>query len=310
MELIRGLHNLRERHRGCVVTVGTFDGVHRGHQALIERTRMHANRVGLPLTVLTFEPTAREFFAPDQAPPRISTLRDKLAALAACGVDRLIIARFDRRFAEQSAQAFLEDVLVARLGVRAIVVGDDMHFGKKRAGDLRYLMSRADEFGLAVDGMDTLMLDGERCSSTAVRDALAKGELPRVERLLGRRYTLSGRVRRGLQLGRSLGMPTANLPMRRRMALSKGVYAVRARSAEYEGSGVASFGHRPTLGLSAAQPLLEAHLFEPPGDLYGRLLEVEFRAWLRPELKFDSLDALAAQMQHDAADARTHLQTA
>lgn len=305
MELIRGLHNLRERHRGCVVTVGTFDGVHRGHQVLIDRTRSHSKRVGLPLTVLTFEPTAREFFAPEQAPPRISTLRDKLAALESYGVDRLIIARFDRRFAEQSAQAFLEDVLIGRLGVRAIVVGDDMHFGKKRAGDLRYLMSRSDEFGLVVDGMQTVIVSGERCSSTAVRDALGKGDLPGAECLLGRPYVISGRVRRGLQLGRKLGMPTANLPLRKRMALARGVYAVVARCDGNEWPGVASFGHRPTLGLS--EDLLETHLFEPPGELYGRLLQVEFRAWLRPELKFESLDALAAQMQRDAADARAHL---
>jgi riboflavin kinase/FMN adenylyltransferase len=305
MELIRGLHNLRERHRGSVVTIGTFDGVHRGHQALIARARSHADRLGLPLTVMTFEPNAREYFAPEKAPPRVLTLRDKLSALGRYGVDRVLLARFDRRLAEQSAQSFLEDLLVAKLGMRAMVVGDDAHFGKKRSGDVQYLMSRADELGFTVDSMGTLRVEEERCSSTLLRDALAEGDLSRAERLLGRPYTLSGRVRRGLQLGRQLGMPTANLPLRRRMALRQGVYAVRARCDSQQWPGVASFGHRPTLGLSEC--LLETHVLGEPGDLYGRLLEVEFRAFLRPELKFDSLDDLAAQMQRDAEDARERL---
>lgn len=306
MELILGLHNLHDRHRGCALTMGKFDGVHLGHQALLQRTRQHASAMGLPATVLTFDPSPREFFAPQDAPPRVLTLRDKLAALAHQGVDRVVSVRFGARLAEFSPARFLEQILVGNLGARAMIVGDDARFGRQRSGDTGYLRSREQEFGYVTSEVGTVMAGcGERCSSSGVRDALERGDFARVQRLLGRAYQIAGRVRRGLQLGRKLDMPTANIAIHRRLALPMGVYAVSGRFGGRQMQGVASLGVRPTLGLT--QCLLETHLFGEPGELYGQMLAVEFHSFLRPELRFDSLDALKQQMHADAAEARQRL---
>lgn len=302
IELVRGLHNLRERHRGCVMTVGKFDGVHRGHQALLRQTSEHARRLGVPATVLSFDPSPREFFAPNKAPPRISTLRDKLLALQRCGIERLVLARFNQRMARIPPADFLEDILLRRLGARLLVVGDDLRFGRNRAGDIQYLLSRATELDYAVVAVDTVQVEGDRCSSSAVREALAGCDFPRSERLLGHPYIVTGRVRRGLQLGRTLDMPTANISIRKRLAVPLGVYAVVGHCEGRSWPGVASLGVRPTLGLT--QCLLETHLFDTSVDLYGRVLEVEFRHYLRPELRFGSLETLKQQMHADASDAR------
>lgn len=305
MELIRNLLKLQPRERGCAVTVGKFDGVHLGHQALLAATREHAARAGLQTTVLTFDPSPREFFCPEEPSPRVCTLRDKLVALSRYGVDRLILARFDAAVAGIPPQEFIEDILVKRIGARAIIVGDDTRFGRKRAGDIHLIQSMAPQLGYVAAAVGTVSVDGERCSSSAVRAALSAGDFVHTERLLGRPYVVSGRVRRGLQLGRQLDMPTANIPIHKRLALPLGVYAVIGRCESRSWTGVASLGVRPTLGLT--QCLLETHLFGDPGDLYGRLLEVEFRSFLRPELKFDSLDELKKQMHADAAEARRRL---
>jgi riboflavin kinase / FMN adenylyltransferase len=308
MELIRGLHNLRERHRGCVLSIGNFDGFHRGHQALVARLREHAGRLGLPAVVQVFEPTPREFFGAGQAPGRIATFRDKLVQLAGAGVARVLCVRFDRRLAEVSAGDYVEQVLVDRLGVKAVVVGDDFRFGAGRGGDLGLLQRLGARHGFVAEGLGTVAVAGERVSSTAVRAALAQADLARAGRLLGRPYALCGRVRRGLQLGRSLGMPTINVVLRRQPALRLGVYVVRAQCGARNWDGVANLGVRPTLGAAAdGACLLEAHLFGDPGTLYGQLVEVEFRKFLRPEQRFDSLDALAAQMQKDGAEAKAWL---
>lgn len=308
MELIRGLHNLRDRHHGCVLSIGNFDGFHRGHQALVSRLRQQAERQRLPAVVQVFEPTPREFFAPDRAPGRIATFRDKLKHLEQAGVNRVLCVRFNRRFAAMPAEQFVEEVLVGKLGVKAIVVGDDFRFGAERGGHLALLQRLGAQGGFTAEALGTVEVEGERVSSTAVREALAVPDLERAARLLGRPYTLSGRVRRGLRLGRKLGMPTVNLPMKRRPALHMGVYAVRARVAGQVWDGVASLGVRPTLERSAC--LLETHLFGEPGELYGAAVEVEFRKFLRAEQRFESLDALAAQMQRDGAEAKTWLRTA
>lgn len=308
MELIRGLDNLRQRHRGCVLTIGNFDGVHRGHQALIARTRELAAERGVPAAVLTFEPTPREHFAPDSAPPRVTTFRSKLAALAATGLDRVIVARFSGALSRQTPEAFIDELLVGRFGLRAIVVGDDFRYGRRREGTVELLRARARRHGFQVEAVDSVIVEGERCSSTALREALAVPDLARAQRLLGRPYSIRGRVRAGLRLGRELGMPTANIHFRRPLALRQGVWAVRAACEGRRWDGVASLGVRPTLGLTRC--LLETHLFGAPGSLYGRELEVEFCTWLRPELRFDSLDELAARMQQDAARARELLGTA
>lgn len=304
MELIRGLHNLASRHRGCVVSIGNFDGLHRGHQALVARLRELSQRHGVPSVVMIFEPTPREFFAPDTAPPRIAGFRGKLRLLQRCGVDRVLLVRFDRRVASLPAEEFVRKILMHGLGVKAVVVGDDFRFGHKRGGDVELLRRMGGEGGFEVEGVGSVTVDGQRCSSTAVRAALSRPDLDQAGLLLGRRYRAVGRVRRGLQLGRKLGMPTANLMLRRGTALAHGVYAVKAYwpGCPEGAPAVASVGVRPTLGMTAC--LLETHVFGEPVALYGVELEVEFWRHLRPQLKFDSLDALAAQMQADGAEAK------
>lgn len=304
MELIRGLHNLKPRHRGCVLSIGNYDGVHRGHQALLERLRQQSARLGLPATVVVFEPTPREYFLPAEAPPRVLTLRDKLAALAAQGVDRALIIRFDARLAALTGLQFVQQVIVDGLAARSVVVGDDFRFGARRSGDFALLQALGAEHGFVAEQLGTLEVEGGRCSSTALRRLLADARLDEAAQLLGRRYRICGPVRHGLKLGRQLDMPTANIALRRTPPLPLGVYAVRARVAgqDRHWTGVASLGVRPTLGLTRC--LLETYLFGEPGDIYGRLLEVEFHRYLRPELRFDSLDTLKQQMHRDADDAR------
>jgi len=308
MELIRGLHNLAPRHRGCVVSIGNFDGLHLGHQALISRLLALSRQYGVPSTVMVFEPTPREFFAPDSAPPRISGFRGKMRLLQRAGVDRVLLLRFDQRLANLDAVDFVQRIVVDGLGARAVVVGDDFRFGHKRGGDVALLQRMGAQAGFSVDGPGCVMLDGLRCSSTAVREALALPDLARADQLLGRRYRVFGRVRRGLQLGRKLGMPTANLMMRHNPALAHGIYAVKAYWPERpQGApGVASLGVRPTLGITAC--LLETHIFGGPLALYGVEMEIELWRYQRPQLRFDSLEALAAQMQADGEEARSFFQ--
>jgi riboflavin kinase/FMN adenylyltransferase len=309
MELIRGLHNLAPRHRGSVVSIGNFDGLHRGHQALIERLHALSAQHGLPSTVLMFEPMPREYFAGDAAPPRIDSLRSKLRGLEALGIDRVLCLRFDARLAAMSGEDFIRRVLLDGLDTRAVIVGDDFRYGYKRSGDLALLQKIGAAEGFTAEGLGTVALAGERFSSTALRSALTAPDLARAAKLLGRRYRMRGRVRHGLKLGRTLDMPTANLTVHHRAALAHGVYAVRAYWPERpEGvDGVASIGVRPTLAESAC--LLETHLFDFSGLLYGLELEIEFHQFLRPQVKFDSLDALKMQMQVDGAQARAVLET-
>ncbi len=307
MELVRGLHGLRASHKGCVLTIGNFDGVHMGHQALIARTRELAAKHQVPSAVMVFEPTPREYFARDQAPRRLADFRGKLRLIERTGIDRLICARFGRSLSAMTPDEFVRGLLVQRLGVKAVVVGDDFRFGAKRAGDFALLRKLGEELGFAAEGVESVCVENLRCSSTALREALAVPDLELAAKLLGRPYSMIGRVRRGLRLGRRLGMPTANIGVRRPPALRHGIYAVRARSGKRDWRGVANIGVRPTLAES--QCLLEAHLFGARGedmDLYGCELEVEFSAFLRPEERFDSLDALAAQMQVDARKARDY----
>jgi riboflavin kinase/FMN adenylyltransferase len=304
MDIVHGHHNLRARHRGCVLTVGNFDGVHRGHQALLKQARERAAELKLPLAVLTFEPTPREFFDPQNAPARVLTFRSRVGLLKEQGVDTLLLQNFDHRFAAITAQQFVEQLLVEKLGIRAIIVGDDFRFGAKRVGDLALLQKLGQQHGFTTDRLDTIAVQGVRCSSTALRESLAQADLKRVADILGRRYALRGHVRRGLQLGRTLGMPTTNIYFHRPLAIKQGIYAVRAVVKDQIWDGVASLGVRPTLGFTRC--LLETHLFGEPGELYGQVMDVEFHHYLRAELKFDSLDALSVQMQRDASDARAY----
>jgi len=284
------------------LTIGNFDGVHLGHQAMLARLREAAGGTGLPACAMTFEPHPREFFAPDRAPPRLTSLRRKLELLAAEGIERAYVCRFDYRFAQITPEVFIERTLVRGLGIRYLLVGDDFRFGARRAGDFSLLRRHADAYGYTVDAMASVMLEGERVSSTAVREALAAGDLPRAERLLGRPYSLTGRVVRGDGLGRKLGCPTANVSVSH--APLTGIFAVEVRGAADEVvEGVASLGVRPTVKVNAA-PVLEVHLLDCNVDLYGRRLRVDFLHKFRDEEKFADLDALTRQIAKDVDDAR------
>jgi riboflavin kinase/FMN adenylyltransferase len=292
--------SLQPNRSRCALTIGNFDGVHRGHRALIERVTAKARELTLPSCVLTFEPHPREFFAGDRAPARLTRLRDKLELLAAAGVDRTHIARFDSRFAALDAERFIDQVLKKGLGVQWLLVGRDFRFGARRAGDFSSLRDK----GFALEAMPDVQFEGSRISSSAIRDALAAGDFALAERLLGHPYTLSGRVAHGAKLGRELGFPTANIVLRHPPPLS-GIYVVDAGE---RGPGVASVGRRPTVNPVEA-PLLEVHLFRETRDLYGEHLRVRFHKKLRDERKYDDLATLREAIARDAAQAREYFAT-
>jgi riboflavin kinase/FMN adenylyltransferase len=303
MELVRGIHNLRPRHRGCAATIGNFDGVHLGHRHMIATLRERATALGVPAVVVTFEPTPREHFEGAAAPSRLSRLREKLAALEACGVERVVVLRFDERMRGLGATEFVDRLLVEGLGVRHLVVGHDFHFARRREGSVATLRSAGGVHGFTVEEVRQFLVAGERVSSSLVREALNRGDLARATRLLGRPYRMAGRVRLGRKLGRQLGFPTANLALQRKVVPLWGIFAVRASGAGLvDHPAVASLGTRPT--VNGTDPLLEVHLFDWDGSLYGRYLDVDFIERLRDEQKFESLDALVAQMHRDAAAAR------
>lgn len=295
-------HGSSQRARGrCALTIGNFDGVHRGHRALIDRVTARAAELDLTSCVLTFEPHPREFLAPEAAPARLSRLRDKLELLAAAGVQHVHVARFNARFAALSGQRFIEEVLVRLLGTRWLLVGRDFRFGERRAGDYALLEAAAPRHGFELESMPDVLLDGARVSSSAVRAALKAGDLRRAERLLGHPYAISGRVAHGAKLGRALGFPTANIVLRRAPPLA-GIFAV---DVDGLGRGVASVGRRPTVN-PVPVPLLEVHLFDHDRELYGRQLRVRFLEKLRDEEKYDGLEALKQAIARDAARAREY----
>lgn len=305
MQLVRGLHNLRPRHRGCVATIGNFDGVHRGHQAILARLRERAAELGLPSCVVIFEPQPREFFAPDKAPARLTRLREKLCLLEQQGIDQVLCLAFNRRLRELSAAEFVHAVLVEGLAVRHLEVGDDFRFGCDRAGDFDFLLraGAAEEF--SVEAATTIEVDGQRVSSTRLREVLARGDLQAAQALLGRPFSLTGRIVHGQKLGRQLGAPTANVQLKRRSTPLSGVYMV---SLVLDGSphpGVANIGMRPSV-RSDGQPHLEVHLLDLQADLYGRRVQVVFHHKLRDEQRFASLEALKAAISADIAAARDY----
>ena len=307
MELIRGRHNLRPHHRGCAVTIGAFDGVHLGHQSVLSHLRQQAVSLEVPTTVVTFEPLPREYLRPLEAPPRITTLRDKWPLLAECGVDRVLCLPFNESLRQLSAREFVEEVFVSGLGVRYLAFGDDFRFGNRREGDLDYVRALADEFGYAVAPTPTLGLGGDRVSSTRIRAALAEADFQLAAQLLGRPFELAGRVLHGQKLGRQLDAPTANIALHRIRSPLQGVYAVRVSGGGLEEApGVANVGVKPTIGESL-EATLEVHVLEGSPDLYGERLTVRFRHKLRDEQKFPSLDALKAGIAADKANARTWL---
>jgi riboflavin kinase/FMN adenylyltransferase len=286
------------------LTIGNFDGVHKGHQAMLARLAAAARDRGLAATVLTFEPHPRELFAPQSAPTRLTSLREKLELLAAHGVDRVHVQRFSQAFAALAPAAFVERALVGRLRARWVLVGDDFRFGAKRAGDFAFLAEAAARHGFALEAMPTVAIGAVRVSSSAVRDALARGELDRAQSLLGRPYSISGRVVHGDKLGRALGFATANVQLKHNRPPLGGIFAVRVHGiGAAPRDGVASLGVRPTV-RAGGKAVLEVHLFDFTGDLYGAHLRVEFLAKLRDEAKYPDLDTLKAQIARDCAQAR------
>ena len=305
MRIYRGLP---ARADGSIaLTIGNFDGVHRGHQAMLSRLSEAAEDLRLPSAVLTFDPHPREFFGRDAAPPRLMGLRQKLDAFRAFDIARVYIARFDATLAALTPGQFIDDILVARLGVRWVLVGDDFRFGKGRAGDLAVLRAHAKTF--SVEGMRTVSVEAQRASSTAVREALAAGDLDRATALLGRPFSISGRVAHGDKRGRNLGFPTANLPLRHKPPFT-GIYAVRVHGlGPKPRAGVASLGVRPTID-DRGKPILEVFVFDFDETIYGRRMTVEFLHKLRDEEKYDDLDALTTQIRADVAHAREYFATA
>lgn len=317
MQLLRGLHNLARPEgtsadrlarghgeaRGCVLTVGNYDGVHLGHQRMIDVLKRRAQELNCDATVLVFEPSSKEFIDPACAPPRLTRWREKFLALAEHGVDRLVTLRFDDAMRAMSPQEFVDRLIVQGLGVKHMVVGDDFRYGTKAGGTIESLRAAGAVHGFGVEQIEPFLVDGVRVSSTAVRERLEVGDYEGAARLLGRRYRMIGRVGHGAELGRTLGFPTANLRLMRRKSPVWGVLAVRVYGIDAKPmNGVASLGTRPT--VNGIEPLLEVHVFDFAGDLYGRAIEVEFIAKLRDEVKFDSLDSMMVQMKLDAARAR------
>ncbi len=286
------------------ITIGNFDGVHLGHQAMLARLRARAASVGGAPTVLTFEPHPREVFTPDSAPTRLTSLREKLEILRGLGVAHVHVCRFTRAFAALTAQEFVRRILVDGLRARYVLVGDDFRFGARRAGDFALLRQLGEQHGFEAEALHTVEAAGQRASSTAVREALAAGDMAMAAQLLGRPYSISGRVVGGDRLGRRIGYPTANIQLKHNRPPVKGIFAVRVQGLEVpDWPGVASLGTRPTVHADG-KPTLEVHLFDFDRSIYRAHLRVDFLHKLRDEAKFPSLEALIAQIDRDAAQAR------
>jgi riboflavin kinase / FMN adenylyltransferase len=306
MEFIRGLQGLRDRHRGSAITIGSFDGIHLGHGALIASTCGIAKQLARPAMMLTFEPLPREFLVPQDPPARLTDFRERWRVLDRSDLHCVCVLRFDSKLRSLSGEEFVA-LLTDRFQAAAVVVGQDFRFGRGGAGSIGLLRAAAEAGRFALELVPSVCIDDARVSSSGVRAALAAGDFAKARDLLGRVYSMRGRVVRGEQLGRRLGYPTANIRMRRRKLPLSGIFAVHVRGVDAENThtardAVASLGVRPTVDGTA--PLLEVHVFDWDGSLYGRELDVEFVAKIRDEEKFESLDALVAQMHHDAAAAR------
>ncbi|MCD6706264.1 MAG: bifunctional riboflavin kinase/FAD synthetase [Thiobacillus sp.] len=305
MRITHGFTPLGTPH---AVTIGNFDGLHLGHQAMLARLQDVARARGLPSCVLSFEPHPREFFTPEQAPARLSSLREKAECLQRMGIDRLHVFHFDRAFSALTAEAFIEQVLGTTLQARYVLVGDDFRYGAKRTGDFALLKQAGQSLGFDAEFLPTVEVAGERASSTAVRQALAAGELEHAERLLGRPYSISGRVVHGDKLGRDIGFPTANIQLKHNRPPLLGIFAVEVYGLNGEPlPGAASLGKRPTVKNPDAVPVLEVHLFDFNAEIYGRRVRVDFLHKLRDEEKYPDLDSLVAQIRRDVDHAKQFL---
>ena len=304
MLLIRGQHNLREHHCGCVATIGNFDGVHLGHKAVLEALKVRAVAHALPSLVIIFEPQPLEYFCPDKAPARLTRLREKLALLREVGIDRVMLLRFDQDLSSLTAEQFVQKMLIDALGVKHLFVGDDFCFGKGRTGNFDLLVNMGRDHGFTVENLATVSTDGERVSSTRIREALAVGDFDTAARCLGREYRMCGRVVHGHKKGRTIGFPTLNIGLARRLSPVKGVFAVQVSGLGDELiDGVANVGNRPVLE-GDDQFLLEVHLFDFDRQVYGELVSVRFVERLRDERNFESFELMREQILLDAEMAR------
>ncbi|HEY5718325.1 MAG TPA: bifunctional riboflavin kinase/FAD synthetase [Motiliproteus sp.] len=308
MDLIRGLHNLRDQHRGCVATIGNFDGVHLGHHRVLEQVREKASLLGLPSVAIVFEPQPREFFERERAPARLTRFRDKFTLIREHGIDRVFCLHFNQRLRSLTAEAFIDQLLLNGLEVKYFVVGDDFRFGCDRAGDFDLLQAYGQSHNFTVVNTRTYACEGERVSSTRIRDVLARHQFAEAEQLLGRPYSISGKVIHGRKLGRQIGVPTANISLQRKRLPFDGVYVAELITADgARHPGVANVGVRPT--VNGTVPLLEVHVFDFDRSLYGERVRVEFKTFLRPEQKFDNLEALQQQIRSDISTARAWINT-
>ena len=311
MQLIRGVYNLTTKSdlkSGCVLTIGNFDGVHLGHQQILNRLREKSAEFGLPSVVMVFEPQPREFFTKKHehhtAPARLMRLRDKFHYLAQTGVDYLLCVRFNQAFASQQPEAFIQHLLVDQLNVKYLSVGDDFHFGAKRAGNFDTLKQAGEQFGFMVENSHSHCVGHNRISSSLIRKALQADDLALVEQLLGKPYSIRGRVAHGNKLGRTIGFPTANIMLNRLVNPIQGVYAVEVETQQGKFQGIANVGNRPT--INGTKPLLEVHLFDFADTIYGQAIEVSFLHKVRSEIKFESFEALKLQIEKDVASVKRY----
>ncbi len=303
--LIRGIYNLKPQPQGCVATIGSFDGIHLGHQALIARLKEKAKELNLPSVVVTFEPLPKEYFAPEKSVPRLTRWREKFYELSKLDVDQVLVLRFNTWLANLSAEDFVKKILCAGLQVKHIIIGDDFRFGCARKGDFQFLKNAGECDDFSVEKLPSVIIDGERVSSTRVRNTLAEANHVLAERLLGHPYSMTGRVVHGDKRGRILGFPTANIYLHRAMTPVHGIYIVRMHGLAKKGlPGVANLGIRPTIG--GTRTLLEVHLFNFNQDIYGQHVRVEFCEKLRDEERYANLDLLKAQIWKDAEQARKY----
>ncbi len=305
MELVRGLVNITENHKNCVLTIGNFDGVHIGHQYVLEKLRQVADERNVPAAVMLFEPQPQEVFLQDKAAARVLTFREKYQKLKQMGVDRLICIRFNPAFAAMTPEQFIEDLLINKLGVKHLIVGDDFRFGAKRAGNFTLLQQEADKLGFSVDDSQTFKYSNQRASSTEVRRYLNESRFECVKDLLAEPFVFQGKVIHGQKNGRQFGFPTANIAVKRKVLPIKGVFGVKAKVDGDEFFGVANIGNKPT--LDGIKPLLEVNLFNFAKDIYGKRLTIEPLFKIRDEQKFDSIEQLVQQIQADVQVAKAKL---
>lgn len=308
MKLIRGLNNLRHQIKSSVVTIGNFDGMHLGHQALIRELVKKSQSVNVPSVVITFEPQPNEFFSQQSPVSRLNRFREKWTSIKKFGVDYVLCIRFNKKFAAISAEDFVEKILVERLGIKAIIIGDDFRFGAKRKGDFNLLQKMGEQYNFETIKMSSFLLQEKRVSSTEVRNALAKSDFKLTHQLLGRPYELIGKVAHGEKRGRGMGYPTANINLHRKQVPITGIFAVRIKGINHQiYYGVAYIGIRSV--FNGTRVILEVHIFDFDQTIYGRNLQIEFLKKIRDDAHFDSVDALIAQIEKDAEAAKQFIQS-